>query len=89
MLELQHVSYDVNDEGGNKEILKDISLTIEDGDFLVVTGPNGGGKSSLAKVIMGINKPTGGKVSLTARILRNWILPGALRAASASRFRRR
>ena len=38
MLELQHVSYDVNDEGGNKEILKDISLTIGDGDFLVVTG---------------------------------------------------
>ena len=64
MLELQHVSYDVNDEGGNKEILKDISLTIGDGDFLVVTGPNGGGKSSLAKVIMGINKPTGGKILL-------------------------
>ena len=64
MLELQHVSYDVNDEGGNKEILKDISLTIEDGDFLVVTGPNGGGKSSLAKIIMGINKPTGGKILL-------------------------
>ena len=64
MLELQHVSYDVNDEGGNKEILKDISLTIEDGDFLVVTGPNDGGKSSLAKIIMGINKPTDGKIFL-------------------------
>ena len=64
MLELQHVSYDVKDEGGDKEILKDISLTIEDGDFLVVTGPNGGGKSSLAKIIMGINKPSGGKILL-------------------------
>ncbi len=64
MLELQHVSYDVKDEGGDKEILKDISLTIEDGDFLVVTGPNGGGKSSLAKIIMGINKPSDGKIFL-------------------------
>ena len=64
MLELQHVSYDVKDEGGDKEILKDISLTIEDGDFLVVTGPNGGGKSSLAKIIMGINKPSDGKILL-------------------------
>ena len=64
MLELQHVSYDVKDEGGDKEILKDISLTIEDGDFLVVTGPNGGGKSSLAKIIMGVNKPSGGKILL-------------------------
>ena len=64
MLELQHVSYDVKEENGSKEILKDISLTIEDGDFLVVTGPNGGGKSSLAKIIMGVNKPSGGKILL-------------------------
>lgn len=64
MLELQHVSYDVKEEGGSKEILKDISLTIEDGDFLVVTGPNGGGKSSLAKVIMGVNRASGGKILL-------------------------
>ena len=64
MLELRHVSYGVQEDGASKEILKDISLTIEDGDFLVVTGPNGGGKSSLAKVIMGINKVSGGKIYL-------------------------
>ena len=64
MLELRHVSYGVQEDGASKEILKDISLTIEDGDFLVVTGPNGGGKSSLAKVIMGINKASGGKIYL-------------------------
>ena len=59
MLELQHVSYEVEEDGEKKQILKDINLTIEDGTFLVVTGPNGGGKSSLAKVIMGINKVSG------------------------------
>ena len=64
MLELRHVSYGVQEDGASKEILKDISLTIEDGDFLVVTGPNGGGKSSLAKVIMGINKVSGGNIYL-------------------------
>lgn len=64
MLELQHVSYEVEEDGEKKQILKDINLTIEDGTFLVVTGPNGGGKSSLAKVIMGVNKASGGKILL-------------------------
>ena len=71
MLELQHVSYDVKEEGGSKEILKDISLTIEDGDFLVVTGPNGGGKSSLAKLIMGVNRASGGKILLDGEDITN------------------
>lgn len=62
MLELKNVSFNVSDEKGNKEILADISLTLEDGKFLVITGPNGGGKSTLAKLIMGIEKPTGGKI---------------------------
>ena len=64
MLELQHVSYSVEEDGDNKEILKDVCLTIKDGTFLVVTGPNGGGKSSLAKIIMGVNKATSGKILL-------------------------
>ena len=64
MLELQHVSYEVEEDGEKKQILKDICLTIEDGTFLVVTGPNGGGKSSLAKIIMGVNKASGGKILL-------------------------
>ena len=71
MLELQHVSYNVKEEGGSKEILKDISLTIEDGDFLVVTGPNGGGKSSLAKLIMGVNRASGGKILLDGEDITN------------------
>ena len=60
MLELKNISFEV--EG--KKILKDISLTIEDGSFFAITGPNGGGKSTLAKIIMGIEKPTEGKILL-------------------------
>ncbi len=62
MLELKNISFNVSDDKGEKDILKDISLTVEDGKFLVITGPNGGGKSTLAKVIMGIEKPTGGQI---------------------------
>lgn len=62
MLELKNISFNVADEKGEKDIIKDVSLTLEDGKFLVITGPNGGGKSTLAKIIMGIEKPTGGKI---------------------------
>lgn len=64
MLELKNISYEVSDEiDDSKEILRDISLTIED-HFVVITGPNGGGKSTLAKIIAGIIKPTSGKIIL-------------------------
>lgn len=64
MLELKNVSFRVEDEQGKeKEILKNISLKIED-RFVAVTGPNGGGKSTLAKVIAGIYQPTSGKILL-------------------------
>ncbi len=63
MLELQHISYSVED---NKEILNDISLTFDKG-FTAITGPNGGGKSTLAKIIMGVIKPTSGKILLDGR----------------------
>lgn len=61
MLELKNVSYVVNDERGEKQILKDINLSLDD-RFVAFTGPNGGGKSTLAKVIAGIIKPTEGRV---------------------------
>ena len=48
MLELKNISFNVSDEKGEKDIIKDVSLTLEDGKFLVITGPNGGGKSTLA-----------------------------------------
>lgn len=62
MLELEHISYSVRDEGGELGILKDISLTIPNRKLLVFTGPNGGGKTTLAKIIMGLVKPTAGRI---------------------------
>ena len=62
MLELRNVSFEVPKENGAKEIIRDISLTIEEHKFVVITGPNGGGKSTLAKLIAGIEKPTSGQI---------------------------
>lgn len=62
MLELKNVSYIVQDENGqDKEILKNINLSIDE-RFVAITGPNGGGKSTLAKIIAGIYQPTGGQI---------------------------
>ncbi|MCC8029889.1 MAG: ATP-binding cassette domain-containing protein [Lachnospiraceae bacterium] len=65
MLELKDVCFQVADEGtdADKEILKNINLTIDD-RFVAVTGPNGGGKSTLAKMIVGIIRPTSGRIFL-------------------------
>ncbi len=62
MLELKNISFTVNDGNNNVGIVNDVSLVIPDGKFVVITGPNGGGKSTLARLIMGIEKPTGGKI---------------------------
>lgn len=62
MLELKNVSYVVKDENGaDKEIIKNINLKIDE-RFVAITGPNGGGKSTLAKIIAGIYQPTGGQI---------------------------
>lgn len=61
MLELKNVSYAVTMPDGEKEIIKDVSVKIDE-KFVVLTGPNGGGKSTLAKLIMGIIKPTKGQI---------------------------
>ena len=62
MLELKGLSYQVEDNGGQTDILRGIDLTIEDNKFVVITGPNGGGKTTLAKTIMGLAKSTGGQI---------------------------
>ncbi len=65
MLELRDINVAVDaDNGSAKEILRDVSLSFEPGKLYGVTGPNGGGKTSLAKVIMGIYTPNSGKVIL-------------------------
>lgn len=63
MLELKNVSYTVDDECGEKHILKDVNLTLDE-RFVAFTGPNGGGKSTLAKIIAGILQPTSGRIYL-------------------------
>ena len=62
MLELRDVSFDVEDDKGEKEIIKHLDLQVEDGKFVVVTGPNGGGKSTMAKLIAGIESPSSGSI---------------------------
>ena len=62
MLEIKNLSYSVQSEQGQKDILKNVTLTIPDKRFVVITGPNGGGKTTLAKTVMGINQPTGGQI---------------------------
>ena len=62
MLELKNVSFEVSDEKAQKEIIRGINLKIDDNKFVVITGPNGGGKSTLAKLIVGIEKPTSGQI---------------------------
>lgn len=67
MLRLTDVTFTVpqsDNPSERKTILNKISFDIEDGSYVVVTGPNGGGKTSLAKVIMGIIKPDSGKITL-------------------------
>ena len=62
MLQIKNLSFTVDADGSDKEIIRDISLTIPDGKLYVITGPNGGGKSTLAKLIAGIEKPTSGQI---------------------------
>ena len=64
MLELKNLVFEVPaDDGGTKRIIDDLSLTIPDDRFTVITGPNGGGKTTLAKAIMGLVRPTGGTIA--------------------------
>ena len=63
MLELRNLSFQVTGEDSKtKGIIKDINLTLNDHTFTAITGPNGGGKSTLARLIMGIERPTSGSI---------------------------
>ena len=62
MLEIQDLCLTANDEAGRTDILKHICLTVDDNKFVVITGPNGGGKTTLCKAVMGLAQPTGGRI---------------------------
>ena len=63
MLELKNISFVAESESGSKEIIKDVSFTADE-RFVAITGPNGGGKSTIARIIAGVVKPTSGKIFL-------------------------
>ena len=64
MLELKNVSFGVEEDKQTIDIIQDVSLVIPDNKLVVITGPNGGGKSTLAKLIAGIIKPDTGSIIL-------------------------
>ena len=64
MLEVRNLTFKVNENGIERSIVKNISFEVADGEMLVITGPNGGGKSSLAKVLMGIESADEGQIIL-------------------------
>lgn len=76
MLELRNISYAVPGEAlkssETKEIIRNVSLTIKPNKFVTITGPNGGGKSTLAKIIVGIEKPTSGRIFFEGKDITDW-----------------
>ena len=84
MLELRNISYVVEQDGEKKHILRDVNLTIKE-RFVAITGPNGGGKSTLAKVIAGIITPTSGQILLDA-IVKHY-RPAAFHACRDTEFK--
>ena len=71
MLELRNICFEVQGEGFTKKILKNINLNIDNEKFVAITGPNGGGKSTLAKIISGIKIPTSGKIIFNGNDITN------------------
>ncbi len=82
MLELKNISFSAD----GKQILKNINLVIDDAKFVVITGPNGGGKSTLAKVIAGIITPDSGQILLDGQDITNWSITERAKAGVSFAF---
>lgn len=67
MLELQHINYRVQDGDTDRDILRDVNLTIENGTFAGLTGPSGSGKSTALAIAARLVQPTSGQVLLDGR----------------------
>lgn len=85
MLKLENISFSADTENGKKEILKDITLEIG-GGFTAITGPNGGGKSTLAKIIAGIYRPSAGKIYLDGEDITDLDITGRAKAGIGFAF---
>lgn len=79
MLEIKDLTFRVDTDDGRQEIVNNVSLTVPDGKVLVITGPNGGGKSTLARLIMGIERPTSGKIVFNGTDITNMDITGRAR----------
>ena len=86
MLELKNISFNVGQEGQDKEIIRNVSLTLPDGQLTVVTGPNGGGKSTLARLIAGIEKPVSGQILWNVQDITGWSVTERAKAGIAFAF---
>ena len=82
MLELKNISFSAD----GKQVLKNINLVIDDAKFVVITGPNGGGKSTLAKVIAGIITPDSGQILLDGQDITDWSITDRARAGISFAF---
>ena len=82
-LQLEHLAFGVP-EGG--DILKDITLTVPDGRLVVVTGPNGGGKTTLARTIAGLTAPTAGRILFEGQDITGLDITGRARLGIAYAF---
>ncbi len=69
MLEVKHLTYEVMENGAKRRLVDDVSFSVKDGEMLVITGPNGGGKSTIAKLLMGIERADSGELLLDGRNL--------------------
>lgn len=86
MLEIKQLSFDVDEEKGTKEILNHINLTVDNGKFVVITGPNGGGKSTLAKLVAGIEQPASGSICLDGQDITHMSITERARAGISFAF---
>ena len=86
MLELKNISFSAEEGGKTSEIIRGIDLDIPDNKFIVITGPNGGGKSTLAKVIAGIVEPTGGQLIFNGTDITNMSITDRAKAGIGFAF---
>lgn len=86
MLECRKISFRVRDEAQEREIIHDLSFSLPDGKLIVITGPNGGGKSTLARLIAGIEKPISGQILFDKEDITDWSVTDRAKAGIAFAF---